>query len=71
MQRTFGILLEINHGREVDRVSEFVDFDEPESLGPDRTLMSIAVCRVETALYADAAFKQTGKNWKVVAVTEV
>jgi hypothetical protein len=69
--RIFGVLLEFNTGREVDRVPEFIEFTAPETGGPEQTLRSIAICRVETDLLQRPEFKKTGKNWKVVSVTEV
>lgn len=69
--RTFGVLLEINRGREQDRQSEFIDFFAPETGGPEQTLKAIAVCRVETEMFAAPEFKSTGKNWKVISVIEV
>lgn len=69
--RTFGVLLEINRGREQDRQSDFIEFLSPETGGPEATLKAIAVCRVETDMYADPEFKKTGKNWKVISVIEV
>lgn len=69
--RTFGVLLEINHGREQDRESEFIEFVAPETGGPEPTLKAIAICRVETDRYASPDFKTTGKNWRVISVLEV
>lgn len=69
--RTFGVLVEFNHGREQERQSEFIDFTAPETGGPEQTLRAIAVNRVEAALYAGPEFKTKGKNWKVISVVEV
>lgn len=70
--RTFGVLYEIRKRGEIDRRSEFIDFDPPESAGPTRTLESIARCRVETQLLRDPDINDDGRRfWAIVKIDEV
>lgn len=69
--RTFGVLIEFKlPGGGIDRGVEFIDFDPPESAGPDQTLIGIARTRIEAKLLAEMAAAKAGKNWKIISISE-
>lgn len=70
--RLFAVLIEHRlPGNEIDRSSEWIEFEMPEALGPESTLKSIARCRVETQLLLEMATTKANKNWAIISVAEV